>query len=145
MGRSIFGSVPLYTRLSVLSRESNCCEVADQGGDLQCKSLGLDLTSTLALRPEPDLLHTVLNAMLLLSGNIHDIEGQELARNSRERDIKMDLHSLACRIPPSASVIGWSLDGIEKRTSALVDNQLGMYLYPPVVVPFSPCKEEDDD
>lgn len=30
-------------------------------------------------------------------------------------------------------------------TSTLIDNQLGMYDYPAVVGPFSPCQEEDDD
>lgn len=70
---------------------------------LQSQHFRVDITSTLAQRLQPRLGHAVLDAVLLLPGDVHDIEGQQLAGDSRKRDVEVDLHALACRNRPNSS------------------------------------------
>lgn len=73
--------------------------------NVQRKNLGVNLASSFALGPKSDLLDAVLDAVLLLAGYVHYVEGQEFAGYFGEGDVEMDFHSLACCIPSwSASV-----------------------------------------
>lgn len=68
----------------------------EDGKNIQSKNLGVNLSSSFALRSESDLLDAVLYAMLLFAGDIHYVEGQEFAGYFGEGDVEMDFHSFAC-------------------------------------------------
>ena len=51
--------------------------------------------ATLGERREVDFADTVLDAYLLLAGDVHYVEGEQLAGYPREGDVEMDFHFLA--------------------------------------------------
>lgn len=79
--------------------------VWEEGGNIQRKNLGVNLSSSFALGPKSNLLDAVLDAVLLLAGYVHYVEGQEFAGYLGEGDVEVDFHSFACCNPSwSASV-----------------------------------------
>lgn len=86
----------------------------------------------------------MLNAVLLLARDIHDIESEQFAGDPGERYVEVYLHALAFFNPSwSASRVADRSEGC--HTSSLVHDQLRMYLYPPVIGPLPPGEEEHHD
>ena len=91
---------------------------------VQLAILGLDLSATFALRPQSHFLDPRDQPTLHFSAHVHDVEGEQLARDAREGDVHVDLHLLA---------------------AAFVYEQFGLHTDAAVVAPFAPCEEEDEE
>lgn len=73
---------------------------------VQVQRADVDDAAAFTFRTEADLVHAVGDTVLLLAGDVHDIEGQELAGHAGECNIEMNIHTLACRRP---CVSGWAI------------------------------------
>lgn len=80
------------------SCDSGRCLCSGAMGNLQTQGLDVDDAASLLLRAETNLVDAVHDTVLLLSGNIHNIEGKKFAGHLGEGDVEMDLHALACTV-----------------------------------------------
>lgn len=72
---------------------------------LQVQRLDIYDPAAVGYRLQPDFVHTVHDTSLLFSGNVHNIEGEELARDLGEADVQMYLHLFSCNPIESAKFI----------------------------------------
>lgn len=138
------GAVAAAAVVGVQMRSSLVLGVESQG-------LGVDDTATFGLGSEADLDDTVLHAVLLLARDVHHIEGQELAGHPWECYVEVDFHAVSWGVEELYMSANSKRQFVEAhlsngtQTSALVNNQLRVYVYPAVVCPFSPGQVQDHD
>lgn len=91
----VFGFVAVVASGLVVGRVSRLNEWIDFG-DLQLQGLDIQDTTAICGRAHAHLIHTMYDTNLLFAGDVHHVEGQELARKPREGHVQVDFHSLAC-------------------------------------------------